>query len=335
MRFGESGRRFGLRSCGQARRQGRARAGMGPLRAVALGLAFLWLALPAAAEPLRAVATFSILADLVRQVGGAQVSVTSLVGPNADAHSYNPAPADSRTLAQAQVIVVNGLGFEGWIDRLVRASGTRAPVVVASRGVKTVAADPEHSHDHAHDHGRDSAEAEADPHAWQSVANVRVYVANIRDGLAKADPAHAADYARNAEGYLAALDGLEAEIRRTVAEIPPEHRRVITTHDSFGYFSAAYGLAFIAPQGVSTASEASPRDVARIIRQIRRDRIPAVFLETIVDPRLMQQVARESGARIGGKVFSDSLSGPEGPAPTYVEMMRANLRAFAAALGRG
>lgn len=309
------------------------RIGRRVVRVAAPGLALLWLALPAAAEPLRAVATFSILADLVRQVGGAQVSVTSLVGPNADAHSYNPAPADSRTLAQAQIIVVNGLGFEGWIDRLVRASGTRAPVVVASAGVKTVAADPEHSHDHAHDHGRDAAEA-ADPHAWQSVANVRIYVANIRDGLAKADPAHAEDYARNAEAYLAALDGLEGEIRRTVAGIPPEHRRVITTHDSFGYFSAAYGLAFIAPQGVSTASEASPRDVARIIRQIRRDKVPAVFLETIVDPRLMQQVARESGARIGGKVYSDSLSGPDGPAPTYVEMMRTNLRAFSTALGR-
>lgn len=308
--------------------------------AAAPGLALLWLAFPAAAEPLRAVATFSILADLVRQVGGAEVTVTSLVAPNADAHSYNPAPADSRTLAQAQIIVVNGLGFEGWIDRLVRASGTRAPVVVASAGVKTVAADPEHSHDHTPDDAHDDARAhgraseEADPHAWQSVANVRIYVANIRDGLAKADPAHADAYARNAQAYLATLDRLEAEIRRTVAEIPPEHRRVITTHDSFGYFSAAYGLAFIAPQGVSTASEASPRDVARIIRQIRRDKVPAVFLETIVDPRLMQQVARESGARIGGKVYSDSLSGPDGPAPTYVEMMRTNLRAFAAALGR-
>ncbi len=313
------------------------------MRAAALGLALLGPALPAAAEPLRAVATFSILADLVRQVGGSDVAVTSLVAPNADAHSYNPAPADSRTLAQAGIIVTNGLGFEGWIDRLVQASGTRAPVVVASAGVKTVAADPEHGHDHGHSHdharGRRGSEpasdAEVDPHAWQSVANVRVYVANIRDGLAKADPAHAEAYAGRATAYLAELDRLEAEIRSAVAAIPPEHRRVITTHDSFGYFSAAYGLAFVAPQGVSTASEASPKGVARIIRQIRRDKVPAVFLETIADPRLMQQIARESGARIGGKVYSDSLSGPDGPAPTYVEMMRANLRAFAAALGRG
>ena len=290
------------------------------------------LAGPAAAEPLRAVATFSILADLVRQVGGAEVSVTSLVAPGADAHGYSPAPADSRALAQAQVIVVNGLGFEGWIDRLIRASGAKAPVVVASTGASTIAADPEHEHGAAHAQAGEAHEI--DPHAWQSVANVRIYVANIRDGLAKADPAHAEDYARNAAAYLGALDRLEAEIRATIAAIPPEHRRIITTHDAFGYFSSAYGLAFIAPQGVSTASEASPRDVARIIRQIRRDKVPAVFLETIADPRLMQQIARESGARIGGKVYSDSLSPPDGPAPTYLDMMRANLAAFRAALGK-
>ena len=306
------------------------------VRAAAGLAALLLLCLPAPAqpargEPLRAVATFSILADLVRQVGGAHVAVTSLVAPGADAHGYNPAPADSRTLAEAQVIVVNGLGFEGWIDRLIRASGTKAPVVVASKGARTIAANPEHEHGHGHaghDHG-----AGPDPHAWQSVANVRVYVANIRDGLAKADPAHAEDYARNAAAYGAALDRLDAEIRDTIAAVPPDHRRVITTHDAFGYFGASYGLAFLAPQGVSTASEASPRDVARIIRQIRRDKVPAVFLETIADPRLMQQIARESGARIGGRIYSDSLSGPDGPAPTYLDMMRANLAAFRAALG--
>ena len=288
------------------------------------------LALPAAAaEPLRAVATFSILADLVRQVGGPNVAVTSLVAPGADAHGYTPAPADSRALAQAQVVVANGLGFEGWIDRLIRASGAKAPVVVASAGVPTLTGEHDHGdEDKGHRHG-----SELDPHAWQSVANVKRYVANIRDGLAKADPAQAEAYARNAAAYTADLDRLEAEIRATVAAIPAEHRRIITTHDSFAYFSAAYGLAFIAPQGVSTASEASPKDVARIIRQIRRDKVPAVFLETIADPRLMQQIARESGARIGGKVYSDSLSPPDGPAPTYLAMMRANLAAFRAALG--
>ncbi len=295
-------------------------------------LLLVGLALPAGAEPLRAVATFSILADLVRQVGGTHVSVTSLVAPGADAHGYSPAPADSRALAQAQVIVVNGLGFEGWIDRLIRASGAKAPVVVASAGVRSLAGNPEHDHGEGPAHGADHP-SEIDPHAWQSVANVKTYIANIRAGLAAADPAHAEDYARNADAYTASLDRLEGEIRATIAAIPPAHRRIITTHDSFGYFSAAYGLAFLAPQGVSTASEASPRDVARIIRQIRRDKVPAVFLETIADPRLMQQIARESGARIGGKVYSDSLSPPDGPAPTYLDMMRTNLGAFRAALG--
>ncbi|GJE58759.1 metal ABC transporter substrate-binding protein [Methylobacterium trifolii] len=282
--------------------------------------------------PLRAVATFSILGDLVRQVGGPDVRVTDLVGPDADAHGYSPAPSDSRTLAQADLVFVNGLGFEGWIDRLIKASGSKAPVVVASTGVATIPGNPEHDHDHDRS-GADGAGHAADPHAWQNVANAKVYVANIRDGLAKADPAHAEAYARNATAYIAELDRLEAEVRATIETIPPEHRRIITTHDAFGYFSSAYGLRFLAPQGVSTDSEASPRDVARIIRQIRRDKVPAVFLETVSDPRLMQQIARESGARIGGKVFSDALSGPSGPAPSYVAMMRSNLRAFAAALG--
>ncbi|KAB1068294.1 metal ABC transporter substrate-binding protein [Methylobacterium planeticum] len=302
-------------------------------RWLVFGLALVALAGSArAGEPVRAVATFSILADLVRAVGGAHVAVSSLVGPDADAHGYSPAPGDSRTLARADVVVLNGLGFEGWIERLVKASGARAALVVAAKGIITIPGRHAHAHDHAPGQTGDADHA-PDPHAWQSIPNVKIYVANIRDGLAKADPAHAADYAANAAAYLGRLDTLDAEIREAIAAIPPEHRRVITTHDAFGYFSAAYGLSFIAPQGVSTDSEASPRDVAQIIRQIRRDKVPAVFLETIADPRLMEQIARESGATIGGKVYSDALSGPTGPAPTYLDMMRANLRAFRAALG--
>lgn len=285
----------------------------------------------AAETKLRAVATFSILADLVAQVGGDHVAVTSLVQPNADAHGYAPAPSDARTLADARLVVVNGLGLEGWIDRLIKASGTKAPVIVASAGVKPIEAEDDgHGHDgpgHAHGH-------HDDPHAWQSIANARIYVGNIRDALVRIDPDHAAAYADNAKAYVASLDALEGEVRTGIAAIPKAQRRIITTHDAFGYFTAAYGLTFIAPQGVSTDSEASPRDVARIIRQIRQEKIPAVFLENISDPRLMQQIARESGAVIGGKVFSDALSGPDGPAPTYVAMMRHNLAAFTAALGQ-
>lgn len=285
----------------------------------------------AAETKLRAVATFSILADLVAQVGGDHVAVTSLVQPDADAHGYTPAPSDARTLADARLVVVNGFGLEGWIDRLIKASGTKAPVVVASAGVKPIEAEDDgHGHGgsgHAHGH-------HDDPHAWQSIANARIYVGNIRDALVRIDPDHAAAYADNAKAYLATLDALDAEVRTGIAAIPKAQRRIITTHDAFGYFTAAYGLTFIAPQGVSTDSEASPRDVARIIRQIRQEKIPAVFLENISDPRLMQQIARESGAVVGGKVFSDALSGPDGPAPTYVAMMRHNLAAFTTALGK-
>ncbi|MBE7247189.1 MAG: metal ABC transporter substrate-binding protein [Actinomycetospora chiangmaiensis] len=276
----------------------------------------------------RAVASFSILGDLVRQVGGEHVEVDTLVGPGSDVHSFSPAPGDARILARADIVVVNGLGLEGWIDRLVRASGTRAPVVTASTGVTTIAEEGHHGEaDHA-GHG-------TDPHAWQNVANVKVYVANIRDGLAKVDPAHAADYGAAAVAYTRKLDDLDRDARAAIERIPPENRRLITTHDAFGYFASAYGLTILAPQGLSTESEASPRDIGAIITQIRKERVPAVFLETVTDPRQMERIARESGARIGGKVYSDALSTADGPAPTYLDMIRTNLRAFADALGSG
>lgn len=277
---------------------------------------------------LKAVATFSILADLVREVGGERVAVTSLVGPDSDAHGFSPTPEDARRLAGADIVFMNGLGFEGWIERLIKASGTKAPVIVASRGITPIAGPDDHGHDHD-DHGHAHA---ADPHAWQSVANAKLYVAAIREALAKADPERAADYAARAAAYTERLDALNAEIREGVAEIPPARRQVITSHDSFGYFAKAYGLRFVAPKGLSSDSEAGPADIARIIRQIRKEKIPAVFLESVANPRLMQQIARESGARVGGRIYSDALSSPEGPAPSYLAMMRANLRAFSEAL---
>ncbi|MBP1180065.1 metal ABC transporter substrate-binding protein [Methylobacterium sp. PvR107] len=305
------------------------------------GLALcLGLAVPAAAQSgarsVRAIASFSILADLVREVGGAHVTVSTLVGPDSDAHGFSPSPGDARKVAEADIVIVNGLGLEGWLDRLIRASGTRAPVVVASTGITPIAAQDEHAHgdglgDRDHGHGDHAV----DPHAWQDVANVRIYVANIRDGLAQVDPAHADAYREAAAGFIIKLDALERDVRAAIARIPPERRRIITTHDAFGYFAAAYGLRFIAPQGVSTDSEASPRDVAAIIRQIRKERVPAVFLENISDPRQMEQIAREGGARLGGKVYSDALSAPNGPAATYLDLMRSNVQAFDAALAPG
>ena len=210
---------------------------------------------------------------------------------------------------------VNGLGFEGWMTRLVKASGTKAPIVVASQGRQA-----------AQDGGRSWPRPTAtDPHAWQSVANAKIYVANIRDGLIAADPAGKGAYEANAAAYLAKLDALEQEVKAAIAKIPADRRRIITTHDAFGYFGGAYGVEFIAPQGVSTESEASAKDVARIIAQIRKQKIPAVFMENITDPRLIKRIADETGAKIGGTLYSDALIDEKGPAPTYIDMMRHNL----------
>jgi zinc/manganese transport system substrate-binding protein len=289
-----------------------------------LGLAtWVMTAAPAhAQDKVRVVATFSILADLAKNVGGDAVEVASLVGPNGDAHAYAPSPADAKRLADARLVLVNGLGFEGWIDRLVKASGTKAQVAAASKGVKPRQMKDEHGHDHG----------TSDPHAWQSVANVKLYVANIRDALVKADPAAKPTYEANAAAYLAKLDALDADIKATIAAIPAARRKIITTHDAFGYFAAAYGVQFIAPQGVSTEAEVSARDVSRIVRQIKAQKIPAVFMENVTDSRLMRRIAEESGAKIGGKLYSDALSEPSGPAPTYIDMMRNNLKQFSAAL---
>jgi zinc/manganese transport system substrate-binding protein len=276
---------------------------------------------------LKVVATFSILGDMVRNVGGERVEVTTLVGPNGDAHVYSPTPADGRRLTEARIVFTNGLKFEGWIDRLVKSSGTRAVTVEAARGVKPLESGEDgHRNGHGHHHGG------ADPHAWQSIGNAKLYVANIRDALIAADEAGKATYEANAASYLGQLDGLEAEVKGLVAKIPPERRRIITSHDAFRYFEDAYGIDFVAPQGVSTESEASARDVARIIQQIRREAIAAVFVENVSDARLMERIAKETGARIGAKVYSDALSEPNGPAGTYIDMMRHNIRAFSAAL---
>ncbi len=307
-------------------------------------------ALAQAPEKLPVVASFSILGDLVRQVGGDRVAVTTLVGPGGDAHVYEPTPADAKRVAAAKLVLVNGLGFEGWLDRLAKASGTKAPVVVATTGITPLAApDDDDDDDHGHAHGKDAhgkgahkdshKDAHAghdhgglDPHAWQSIQNAKVYVANIRDALTAADPAGREAYAANAAAYSAKLDALDAEVKAAMAAIPAERRRIITSHDAFAYFGNAYGLTLIAPQGVSTESEASAKDVARIIRQIKADKIPAVFMENISDPRLVTRIAKETGARIGGALYSDALSDDKGPASTYIDMMRSNVRTLSSAL---
>ncbi len=224
-------------------------------------------------------------------------------------------------------MIANGFKFEGWMSRLIKSSGTKALVVEVAKGVEPIKAE-EHGQDHGHDHGH----ADVDPHAWQSVANVKRYVMNIRDGLIAADPAGRAAYEANAAAYLEKLDALDKDVRAAIDAIPRDRRKIITSHDAFGYFQKAYGVTFVAPQGVSTEAEASAKDVARIIQQIRREKIPAVFLENVSDPRLVERIAKESGAKIGGRLYSDALSGQDGPAGTYIDMMRHNIRALSAAL---
>ncbi len=290
---------------------------------VAMACAALLPAAPAGAQDkLHVIASFSILGDLVKNVGGERLQVGTLVGPNGNAHVYAPSPGDAKSVADAKLVFVNGLGFEGWIERLVKASGTKAPIIVATKGIKP----RERAGGHDHDHGP------ADPHAWQSVANAKVYAANIRDALIAADPAAKDVYAANAAAYLAKLDALEQEVRDVIAKVPADRRRVITSHAAFGYFQDAYGVRFTAPQGVSTEAEASAKDVAAIITQIKKQKIPAVFLENVTDPRLVQQIARETGAKIGGTLYSDALTDAKGDATTYIDLIRHNLKQLAAAL---
>lgn len=301
-------------------------------RAMIVGAAALTTLGPIATQAqdrIPVVATFSILGDFVREIGGDRIVLTVLVGPNGDAHVYTPTPADARRINQARLIVTNGLKFEGWITRLIRSSGTRAAVIEAAKGAATIVVDETSP---AHDHGDHSHAGDTDPHAWQSVANAKIYAANIRDALIAIDPAGDALYRANNLAYLAKLDVLDADIRDLVSAIPPERRKIVTSHDAFGYFGHAYGLKFLAPQGISTQAEVSAAGVARLIQQIRRDRIAAVFLENMSDARLAKRIAADTGATVGGTLYADALSGPDGPAGTYIAMMRHNARTIADAL---
>jgi zinc/manganese transport system substrate-binding protein len=287
-------------------------------RVLALLICLVAFAAPSRADGrLNVVASFSILGDVVRNVGGDGVNVTTLVGPNADVHVYTPAPQDAKRIADAKLVVVNGLGLEGWLPRLVQSAGGKATIVVASNGVAPL-----------------TRGSDADPHAWQSVANAKIYVVNIRDALSAADPADAEAFRANAAHYLTELDALDAEVKAAVDKIPPERRKVISTHDAFSYFARDYGIQFIAPLGVSTETEPSARDIADIIGQIRKAKIPAVFLENMTDDRLIGRIAAETGAKVGGTLISDALTGEKGDSPTYIAMVRHNIRALTSALER-
>jgi zinc/manganese transport system substrate-binding protein len=285
----------------------------------------------AQAAALPVVASFSILGDIVSQVGGPRIGLTTLVPAGGDAHVYRPTPSDARAVSEARVVVINGLQFEGWMTRLIRSSATQATVVEATRGIKA-RKDPHGGYSHGgHSHGGHN-HGGVDPHAWQAVPNVKIYATNVRDALIAADPDGRAVFEERTAAYLRELDQLEAEIRAGVQRIPADRRKVVTAHDAFGYFAEAYGLRFIAPRGVSTEAEPNPQAIARIIQLIKREKVPAIFIESISDPRLIQRIAEETGAKMGGQLFSDSLSLPDGPAPTYIAMMRHNIRTIVGAL---
>ncbi|MCI4665406.1 MAG: metal ABC transporter substrate-binding protein [Neomegalonema sp.] len=318
------------------------------------------------------VATFSVLGDMVARIGGDRIALTTLVGPNGDAHVYKPTPADARAVAEASLLVANGLAFEGWLDRLVKAAPFKGQNVVATDGVKTIAFEEEHGHDghdkheghdkhddhdkaehghkedghkkHAdekddhdeHDHDKHGHEGhdhgEFDPHAWHDLKNGEVYARNIAKGLTAADPKGASAYKEAAERYIAEMRALDEEIRAMLGALPAERRTIVTPHDAFGYFAKAYGLEFLAPQGFSTESEPSAADVARLITQIKKRGIDAVFIENVTDKRLIEQIARETGAKVGGTLYSDALSAADAPAATYLDMMRHNATTIAGAL---
>jgi zinc/manganese transport system substrate-binding protein len=295
---------------------------------------FLWailsviLCTPAhAGEPMKVVATFSILGDLVQAVGGDRVEVTTLVGPDEDAHIYEPKPTYALALAGAKAVFVNGLGFEGWIDRLIAASGTSGQIVVVSHGVKVRRAKGSP--------GRRGHRHAVDPHAWQNLENGAIYVDNIATALIGADPQNAAFYRANARRYSASLLLLHSATLTNFAALDGQRRKIVTSHDVFGYFADAYGLAFLAPKGLSTRDEPSAADVARLIRQIRRERIAAVFVENMSDRRIVDQIARETGARTGGTLYADALSAQDGPASSYVRLFQHNSRQILNALSPG
>ena len=325
----------------------------------ATALAAFSLSFPLASwaeEPLPVVATFSILGDMVERIGGEHIALTTLVGPDGDAHVYQPTPKVARSVAEADVLFLNGLEFEGWLERLAEAASFGGAMVVATKGVVPIAFDDHDDHDdhdehddhddhekhddhdehdehddhddHAgHDHGA------FDPHAWQSLENAVIYANNIAAGLAQADPENAGDYYANRATFITEVETLRADIGAMMKSLPADKRTVVTPHDAFGYFTATYDLTFVAPQGMSTDSEVSAADVAALITQIREESISAVFIESITDNRMMQQIANETGATIGGTLYSDALSAQSGPASTYLDMMRHNATTLFDALG--
>lgn len=283
---------------------------------IIIALTLSILAHGAAAKTLNVVTSFSILGDMAQEVGGEHVQVMTLVGPDGDPHTFEPSAKDSAALSRADVVVVNGLGLEGWLDRLVKASGFKGTLVVASEGVKTYTLD-------------EDGKTVTDPHAWNSAANGALYARNILAGLVKADPQDSAALTASGERYIAQLEQLDAKTRARFDAIPQAKRKILTSHDAFGYFGRAYGVTFLAPQGLSSESEASAADVAALIRQIKADGVETWFMENQLDPRLVRQIASATGAKPGGELYPESLSAKGGVADTWLKAMQHNVDVMA------
>lgn len=283
-----------------------------------------------ARERIQAVATFSIIEDLVSRVAGDRVALKVLVGPESDAHVYQPTPADAAALSKAQIVFQNGLGFEGWMERLLPAAGYKGPLVTATRSIKVLSVASRTTVGRA-----GSRVDEVDPHAWQSPLNAVVYVMNIKAGLCEIDGEGCSIYALNASALTREIEDVDAEVRQKISSVPESRRKVITSHDAFRYFGAAYGIRFLSPRGISTEQEPSARQMAQLISQIKREKVSALFVEALSDKQLLDQISREIGVRPGGTLYSDALSQPGGPAASYVAMMRHNARLIADALGAG
>ena len=297
---------------------------------ILLTVAVLSLGAPAfAAEKLPVIATFSILGDMVATIGGDRIAVTSLVGADQDAHVFEPKPSDVKAVAQAKLVVSNGLGFEGWIARLVKSAGYKGEMSVVTKAIKPrkMAAEGHEGHD---SHGKEAS----DPHAWQNPANAVIYSKAIVSALSKVDPEGAALYQQNGERYIQAITELDTWAKAQFDLIPVAKRKVITSHDAFGYLGARYGIKFLSPQGVSTEGDASAKDVADLIRQIKRERIKAVFMENMSNPKVLEQLSKEANIKPAGELYPDALSTADGPAPSYLKMMRHNVEQLLAGLQR-
>lgn len=284
----------------------------------------LFASISACAEPLPVVASFSILGDLVQVVGGERVKVTTLVRPDADAHTFEPKPTHAKAILQSRLFVINGLNFEPWAQKLAKSANYQGQTLIASQGIQVLNRPVDQSHKHA----------ETDPHAWQDPSNVAIYVKNIAKSLARLDPAGALHYQKNSESYIKELQALDQFSQAQFAPLSAKQRQVITSHDAFGYFAARYQIRFWAPQGINADVEPSAKEVAQLIRQIKRDQIKAVFVENMSNPKLLAQIAQDTGVTLGAKLYVDALSGPNEPGSTYLKMMHHNVTQLLAGMQR-